>query len=112
MVSKEQTLPERPSICLCRYGLHRQNVVMKPFRGTGDHCVKGVSLPEIGVNDCRYSMYRSVVKLSKKEIEEYGTLVCEMFTADPLYVQVNGKIAKRASTDELDNTFVIEWATA
>ena len=37
---KEQTLPERPSICLCRYGLHRQNVVMKPFRGTGDHCVK------------------------------------------------------------------------
>ena len=31
-----------------------------------------------------------------------------MFTADPLYVQVNGKIAKRASTDELDNTFVID----
>jgi hypothetical protein len=53
-------------------------------------------------------MYRSVVKLSKKEVEEYGTLVCEMFTADTLYVQVNGKIAKRASTDELDNTFVID----
>ena len=78
------------------------------FQGNWRPLRKGVSLPEIGVNDCRYSMYRSVVKLSKKEVEEYGTLVCEMFTADPLYVQVNGKIAKRASTDELDNTFVID----
>ena len=109
---KEQTLPERPVNMPMPIRIAQAERCDETFQGNWRPLRKGVSLPEIGVNDCRYSMYRSVVKLSKKEVEEYGTLVCEMFTADPLYVQVNGKIAKRASTDELDNTFVIRWATA
>lgn len=105
---KEQTLPERPVNMPMPIRIAQAERCDETFQGNWRPLRKGVSLPEIGVNDCRYSMYRSVVKLSKKEVEEYGTLVCEMFTADPLYVQVNGKIAKRASTDELDNTFVID----
>ena len=105
---KEQTLPERPVNMPMPIRIAQAERCDETFQGNWRPLCKGVSLPEIGVNDCRYSMYRSVVKLSKKEVEEYGTLVCEMFTADPLYVQVNGKIAKRASTDELDNTFVID----
>lgn len=69
---------------------------------------KGTSLPELGVNDCRYSLYRSRVKLTASDMEKYGTLVCNMFTGDPMYVLVNGRVARRASEDELDNTFVVD----
>lgn len=65
-----------------------------------------ISLPELGVNDCRYSLYRSKFNLTSEEVEKYGTVVFEMFTGDPMFIQINGMIAPRASTDELDNTFL------
>lgn len=65
-----------------------------------------VSLPELGVNDCRYSLYRSKFNLTTDELKKYGSVVFDMFTGDPMYIQINGKIAERASTDELDNTFL------
>jgi len=64
-----------------------------------------VSLPELDVNDCRYSAYKSAFTLTDAEVKKYGTVVFDMFTADPLFVQVNGKLAHRASPDEFDNTF-------
>lgn len=67
---------------------------------------EGISLPELGVNDCRYSAYRSKFTLTADEVQKFGTVLFDMFTGDPMYIQVNGQIAKRASTDELDNTFV------
>jgi len=66
---------------------------------------ENVSLPELEVNDCRYSLYRSKFNLTPEEVKKYGTVVFDMFTADPMYIQINGKIAPRVSTDELDNTF-------
>lgn len=60
------------------------------------------------MNDCRYSMYRSRVKLSEKDVQKYGSLIFEMYTGDPMYVQVNGKVVPRASEDELDNTFLLK----
>lgn len=61
----------------------------------------------MGVNDCRYSMYRSQVNLTQKEVDRYGSLVFELFTGDPVYVRVNGEFAERVSKDELDNTFIV-----
>lgn len=66
---------------------------------------ENVSLPEIDVNDCRYSLYKSNVKLSAADIKKYGTVVFDMFSADPMFVQVNGKLASRVSSDEYNNVF-------
>ena len=77
------------------------------FRGDWIPLRKGKSLPELGVNDCRYSMYRSQVNLTQKEVDRYGSLVFELFTGDPVYVRVNGEFAERVSKDELDNTFIV-----
>lgn len=46
--------------------------------------------------------------MTSQEADRFGSLVCEMFTGDPLYLEVNGKVAERASSDELDNTFVLD----
>jgi hypothetical protein len=63
------------------------------------------SLPEMGVNDARYAMYKSNFTLSANELSKYGSLVFKMFTKDPVFVQINGKIAKRNSVDQSDNVF-------
>ncbi|BEG99247.1 beta-galactosidase [Bacteroides sedimenti] len=65
-----------------------------------------VSLPELGVNDCRYSLYKSKFNLTVEELKKYGSIVFDMFTGDPMYIQINGKIAPRASINEFDNTFI------
>lgn len=104
---KEQTLPTRPTHLPSPIRIAEAQKCDEPFTGDWKKLNIGVSLPEIGVNDCRYSMYRSSVNLSTTEVSKYGSFICDMFTADPIYLQVNGKIAQRASTDELDNTFVL-----
>lgn len=102
---KEQTLPTRPTSLPNPIRIAEAQKCNEPFTGDWRKLGKGVSLPEIGVNDCRYSMYRSSVNLSNADVFKYGSFICDMFTADPIYLQVNGKIAQRASIDELDNTF-------
>lgn len=105
---KEQTLPTRPTSLPNPIRIAEAQKCNEPFTGDWRKLGKGVSLPEIGVNDCRYSMYRSSVNLSNADVFKYGSFICDMFTADPIYLQVNGKIAQRASIDELDNTFNLE----
>lgn len=105
---KEQNLPLRPTNLPSPIRIAKAEKCNETFAGEWQKLRRGISLPELGVNDCRYSMYRSRVTLTEQEVKRYGSLVCEMFTADPLYLQVNGKLAQRASTDELDNTFVLE----
>ena len=104
---REQTLPERPvalPLPITITDVWRKD---EDFRGDWIPLRKGKSLPELGVNDCRYSMYRSQVNLTQKEVDRYGSLVFELFTGDPVYVRVNGEFAERVSKDELDNTFIV-----
>ena len=103
----DQKLPQRPTTLPNSIRIKEAYKQNENFEGDWVKLPKGMSLPEMGVNDCRYSMYRSQFKLTKEECERFGSLVCEMFTGDPLYVQVNGKLAPRASTDELNNTFTL-----
>ncbi|MES2775081.1 MAG: beta-galactosidase [Bacteroidota bacterium] len=55
----------------------------------------GVSLPELGVNDARYVLYRSQDSLTEKEAAQFVKLLFNTFSRDILNVQVNGKLATR-----------------
>ena len=105
---KEQALPQRPTNMPEPIRIARVETRPEIYNAKWKKLSNGRSLPELGVNDCRYSMYRSTVKLTSQEADRFGSLVCEMFTGDPLYLEVNGKVAERASSDELDNTFVLD----
>lgn len=102
---KAQSLPRRPTNLPMPLRIATAQKHDEPATGEWEKWNSGRSLPEMDVNDCRYSRYRTQVKLSEKDLKNYGTLLFEMFTGDPMYVSVNGKPAPRASADELDNTF-------
>lgn len=59
---------------------------------------KNRSLPEMGVNDCRYVMYRSDFSLKKPNT--FTRLLFNTYSRDIINVQVNGKIAKRLAPSE------------
>jgi len=63
---------------------------------------KETSLAELGVNDFRYSLYRSQVKLSAEEAAKENRLLFNMFTRDIVSSRVNGKLAKRLFPDKAD----------
>jgi hypothetical protein len=105
---KEQPLPKRPSNLPGAIRIAKAKKYNETFRGNWQKIGRHASLPELGVSDCRYSMYRSTVSLSNTEVKKMGSFICHTFTADPVYLQVNGKLAKRASSDELDNTFLLQ----
>lgn len=107
---KEQALPQRPEVLPASISIETAYRRNEEFGGSWQKLPEGKSLPELGVNDCRYVMYRSKVSLAAREVEEYGSLVFDLFTGDPVYVQVNGRFVKRVSKDELDNTFVVSGA--
>ena len=104
----EQNPADRPALLPLPIRISSAEYCVEPFCGDWQKLKRGVSLPELDVNDCRYSMYRSRVKLSEKDVQKYGSLIFEMYTGDPMYVQVNGKVVPRASEDELDNTFLLK----
>ncbi|WP_202986138.1 beta-galactosidase [Pedobacter gandavensis] len=54
-----------------------------------------VSLPEMGVNDSRYVLYRSQDSLTQKEAKRFVKLLFNTYSRDVLNVQVNGKLATR-----------------
>lgn len=55
----------------------------------------GQSLPELGVNDQRYVLYRSQFSLSANDITNLSKLLINTFTRDIVSAEVNGQIAKR-----------------
>lgn len=61
-----------------------------------------VSLPDLGVNDFRYSLYRAQVSLTSRQVAEERFLLFNMFTRDIVSVAVNGKQAKRLFPDRAD----------
>ena len=73
-----------------------------------------VSLPELGVNDARYVLYRSKETLTEKEANQYVKLLFNTFSRDIINVEVNGKLATRlyptdkyaaAATRNVDKSF-------
>lgn len=61
-----------------------------------------VSLSDLDVNDFRYSLYRSMVTLTEKQVQRERYLLFNMFTRDIVSVSVNGKPAKRLFPDKAD----------
>lgn len=61
-----------------------------------------VSLPDLEVNDFRYSLYRSRFNLTSLQAEKERFLLFNMFTRDIVSVSVNGKTAKRLFPDKAD----------
>jgi len=61
-----------------------------------------VSLSELDVNDFRYSLYRSKVTLTEKQVQRERYLLFNMFTRDIVSVSVNGKPATRLFPDKAD----------
>ena len=61
-----------------------------------------VSLPDLGVNDFRYSLYRANVRLNAQQVADEHFLLFNMFTRDIVSVLVNGKPAKRLFPDHAD----------
>lgn len=61
-----------------------------------------VSLPDLNVNDFRYSLYRSRVKLTADQAENERYLLFNMFTRDIVSVTVNGVPARRLFPDRAD----------
>lgn len=61
-----------------------------------------VSLPDLGVNDFRYSLYRTRVTLTSRQVADERFLLFNLFTRDIVSVLVNGKQAKRLFPDKAD----------
>jgi hypothetical protein len=91
--------------------------------------MNGKSLPELGVNDQRYVLYRARFSLAAEEAGHFTKLLVNTFTRDIVSAQVNGQVAKRVypsdayaaaatrdtkksyariGADEFDNRFELE----
>jgi len=66
-----------------------------PLDGQWQPLPAGTSLPELGVNDQRYVVYRSKFSLTANAATNLSRLLINTFTRDLVFVQVNGQIAKR-----------------
>ena len=60
------------------------------------------SLSDLGVNDFRYSLYRTRVRLSARQVHDERFLLFNMFTRDIVSVAVNGQPARRLFPDKAD----------
>ena len=100
-----------------------------PLTGAWQALAKGRSLPEIGVNDQRYVLYRSECTLAAGDIPGITSFLINSFTRDLVSLQINGHVAprrfpsdayaaaatrnkagssKRIRLDEFDNRFAVE----
>ena len=61
-----------------------------------------VSLSDLGVNDFRYSLYRTRISLTSRQVADERFLLFNTFTRDIVSVQVNGRQAKRLYPDKAD----------
>lgn len=59
-------------------------------------------MSDLGINDFRYSLYRTKVTLNAQQAEKERFLLFNMFTRDIVSAQVNGKPAKRLFPDHAD----------
>jgi hypothetical protein len=66
-----------------------------PLDGTWQPLPAGKSLPEFGVNDQRYVLYRAQFSLAASDATNLTKLLINTFTRDIVCAEVNGQIAKR-----------------
>ncbi|HWC59266.1 MAG TPA: beta-galactosidase [Verrucomicrobiae bacterium] len=66
-----------------------------PLDGSWQPLSVGKSLPELGVNDQRYVLYRCEFSATDHDTTNLSKLLINMFTRDVVSAQVNGQIAKR-----------------
>jgi hypothetical protein len=66
-----------------------------PLDGAWRPLPAGKSLPELGVNDQRYVLYRSQFALAENDATNLTKLLVNTYTRDLVFAQVNGHIAKR-----------------
>jgi len=71
-----------------------------PLDGKWQPLTAGKSLPELGVNDQRYVLYRSRFTLSESDAAKFSRLLVNSFSRDIITAQVNGRLAGRLYPDE------------
>ncbi|HVI48232.1 MAG TPA: beta-galactosidase [Chitinophaga sp.] len=62
----------------------------------------GLSLTQLGINDFRYSLYRTTCLLNDKQAQSEKYLLFNMFTRDIVTVTVNGTPARRIFPEKAD----------
>jgi hypothetical protein len=100
---KKAEQPKRPIVNIapvrCSYALRTSDPVSgakwKPLP-------QQASLTDMGINDFRYSLYRSEVVLSAADIAKENRLLFNMFTRDIVSALVNGKPAKQLFPNNAD----------
>lgn len=71
-----------------------------PLDGKWQPLPDGKSLPELGVNDQRYVLYRTRFTLPETDVPKFTKLLANSFSRDIITAQVNGHIAGRLYPDE------------
>jgi len=71
-----------------------------PLDGAWRSLPSGKSLPELGVSDQRYVLYRARFSLSETDAAKFGRLLVNSFSRDLVTAQVNGRLAARLYPDE------------
>lgn len=100
---KEQARPSRPSKAPAAIRIASAQKKEDAF-GNADwkRLHRLASLSDLGVNDFRYSLYRTRVTLTSKQAADEHFLLFNMFTRDIVSVTVNGQQAKRLFPDRAD----------
>lgn len=91
----EQPINNVDSVCIRFSTVQKRNEDFKVKWKTNTK-----SLPEMGVNDCRYVLYRFVISLGTNEIKKFTRLLFNTYSRDIIDVQINGKILPRLSPTE------------
>lgn len=71
-----------------------------PFDGAWQALPEEKSLPELGVSDQRYVLYRSRFTLPETDVSRFTRLLVNSFSRDLVTAQVNGQLAGRLYPDE------------
>jgi hypothetical protein len=71
-----------------------------PLSGNWQPLPAGKSLPELGVSDQRYVLYRAKPTLAADEAARLTRLLVNSFSRDIVSAQVNGKLPKRTQPDD------------
>lgn len=71
-----------------------------PLDGNWQPLPAGKSLPELGVSDQRYVLYRTCFTLDKTDVPKFTKLLINSFSRDIVTAQVNDRLAARVYPDE------------
>lgn len=100
---KETPLPGRPKVPYQPIRIRTALRTSDPMdQAKWKPIAEETSLTAAGINDFRYSLYRSKFLLTNKDTTDMKRLLLHMFTRDIVSAEVNGKIPKRLFPDHAD----------